>query len=939
MRVFNVNKPLSRMSCALFCGLLASAASSYAQQYIVSTIAGGAPPATPVAATSISIGQPNRVTVDSSGNVYFTSLNCVFEVNTSGTLTRLAGNSRAGYSGDGGPAVQAQLNSPAGLAIDSLGDIFIADTANNVVREVTPDGNILTFAGNGTPGYSGDNGPATQAQLHGPAGVAVDSSGDLYIADSGNNTIREVTGGLIFTFAGDGYASYFGDANAPGSTAANPTGTTPTRAEFNNPQDVVVGPGGGIYIVDTGNSYIREVLGGAVNFVAGSGAVGFAGDGGLATAPTTTAGGGVALYDPQALAFDSAGNYYIADSGNDRIRRVNTKGIINTIAGNGTFGFSGDGGPATNAALNLPSGVVVDSQGNIYIADTRNFRIRKVSPSGTISTIAGNGLMSYSGDGGPATAAQLNGPLGVGVDTHENLFIADSGNNAVRISNSSGITSVAGGSFGVPRSIATDTAGNAYVADSQANRVWKIAATGGVTAFAGTGTRGFGGDGGAASSALLNAPSAVATDLAGDVFIADFGNERIREVSTDGTINTVAGNGLQGYSGDGGPAIDANLNLPLGVAVDTSGNIYIADSNNNVIREVTTDGNINTIAGTSLIGYSGDGGPAIGAQMTSPSGIVVDAFANLYFIDGTTRIRMIGSGGTINTIAGNGSIGYSGDAGMATQAQFNSPGGLALDLAGNVYVADTGNNAIRVLQPVVSGVALSAVTNAASNQTGAIAPGEIVVLYGSGVGPSQLQQYQLNANGLVPTSLAGTSVAFNGIAGPVLYASPTQVAVVVPFELSGQSAQVIVNSEGQITAPVTVPLAAAAPGIFTGNSSGQGQAAALNEDFSANGSANPAAQGSLLSFFLTGGGETSPDSTDGLPGAPPLPLLTLPVVVTIGGQQAQVSYAGGALGQVAGMVQITVKVPTNIQPASAAPLSVQIGGVSAQSGVTVAIGQ
>jgi trimeric autotransporter adhesin len=910
---------------------------SFAQQYTVSTVAGGAPPATPVGATTISVGNTNRVTVDSAGNLYFSSsLNCVFEISTSGTLTLIAGNSRAGYSGDGGPATQAQLNSPNGLAIDSSGDLFIADTGNNVVREITPNGIITTFAGNGTVGYSGNLGPATQAQLHGPAGVAVDSSGDVYIADSANNVIREVSpDGTITTIAGTGYAYYSGD------------GGNPIVADLNNPQDVAVGPDGGIYIADTNNQYIREVVAGSINYVAGSGAAGYAGDGGSATAATTNGGPGVALYNPMAIVFDSAGNYYIADSGNNRIRKVIVKGYITdtvasagtiyTVAGDGVQGFAGDGGPATQASLNQPTGVVVDSQGNIYIADNANARIRKVPSSSTITTIGGNGILSYSGNGGPATAAQLNAPEGVSA-SNGTIFIADSQNGVVRMVNQGVITGVSGGSFQVPRGVATDSAGNAYVADPPANRVWKIGTNGSVTAFAGTGSQGYSGDGGPATSALLNAPTSVAVDGAGNVYVDDFSNQRIREVSSDGTINTVAGNGQQGYSGDGGPAILASFNDPLGIAADAAGNLYIADSNNNVIREVTVDGTVNTIAGNGLTGFAGDGGPALKAQITSPSAVAVDAFDNLYFIDGTARVRAIFSG-TVTTIAGNGTIGYSGDAGVATKAQFNAPVGLSVDASGNLYVADTGNNAVRLLQVAAPGVTLSAVTNAASNQVGPVAPGEIVVFYGSGLGPSQLQTYQLASNGLVPTSLAGTSVSFNGIAAPVLYASPNQVAAVAPFELSGPNVQIVIENQNQIIGPLSEPIATAAPGIFTTSSSGQGQAVAFNQNLSVNSATNPAAPGSLISLYLTGGGQTSPTSTDGSLASPPLPLLTLPVAVTIGGQQAQVSFAGGAPGQVAGMVELTVEVPSGIQPGNAVPVTVQIGSVSAQSGVTVAIGQ
>jgi uncharacterized protein (TIGR03437 family) len=908
---------------------------SFAQQYTISTIAGGAPPSTPVAATSISIGRPQRVTVDGVGNFYFTSLNCVFKVDSSGTLTRIAGNSRAGYSGDGGPATQAQLNAPVGLAIDGGGDIFIADLGNNVVREVTPSGNIQTVAGNGTQGYSGDFGVATQAQLHSPSGVAVDSSGNLYIADSGNNTIREVTtDGNISPFAGNGLASYYGDSSTS-------TPTTPAQAGLDDPQDVAVGPKGTIYIVDTGNSFVRAVANGAINYVAGSGSVGFAGDGGSATATTTNTGPGVALYGPRAIAFDSAGNYYLADSGNGRIRKVDTKGIITTVAGNGTLGFAGDGSAASAANLNQPSGVAVDGQGNIYVADTLNARIRKVSSSGTISTVAGNGLLSYSGDGGPPTGAQLNGPLGIAADNTGSLFIADSQNGVVRIVRNGAVASVGGGTLVIPRSVAADAAGNAYVADAQDNRVRKIAPDGTVTTYAGNGTNGFAGDGGPAANAELSSPAAVAVDPAGNLYIADLGNLRIRKVNAGGSISTLAGNGSQGYSGDGGPAINASLNAPLGVAVDPSGNVYIVDPASHVIRKVTLDGNINTIAGTGVPGFTGDGGPAASAQLASPTGIVADPFGNVFFVDGTTRIREINSAGIIATVAGNGSFGYSGDGGMAKLAQFSSPSAVWADSAGNLYVADTGNNAIRLLQPAGSGAKVNAVVNAASNQTGPIAPGEIVALYGSGLGPSQLQTYMLDASGHLPKSLAGTTVLFGNQPAPVIYASPVQTSVVVPFGVTGQSVQVVVQSQNQTAAPVTVPIAAAAPGLFTADASGHGQAAALNENLQANTAANPAAQGRLLSLFATGVGQMSPSATDGaLNGVSPpsMPVLQ-PVAVTIGGQPAAVSAAIGAPGQVAGMLEITVRVPSGIQPGNAVPVTLQIGGVSAQSGVTVAIGQ
>jgi trimeric autotransporter adhesin len=685
----------------IFFGLLASGALAFAQPYTISTVAGGAPPATPAPAASMSLGQPLRVTTDGAGNLYFTSLNCVFRVDSGGNLTLIAGNSRAGFSGDGGPAVEAQLSAPAGLAIDFAGDIFIADSANNVVREVTPDGIIHTVAGNGLPGVPGslgDFGPATQANLHTPSGVAVDDSGDLFIADSADNSIREVTpDGNISTFAGNGYPGYAGDTGAPFSAA------------LWQPQDVAVASNGIIYIADTGNAVIRAVSQGIINTVAGNTTVGYAGDGAAATSAN--------LFEPFAVTVDTSGNFYIADLGNDVIRKVTVTsgstctvgtttvacptGNISTVAGMGTLpSFSGDGSAATKANLEFPSGVVVDNQGNLYIADTGNRRIRKVNTSGTISTVAGNGLASYSGDLGPATAAQLNSPTGVGVDTSGNIYVADSLNGVVReVLQGGTIFSIGGGTLVSPQGVAVDSSGNAYIADPQDNRVRKIGADGSFTVFAGNGTPGYSGDGGAATNAELNWPISVAVDQDGNVYIADFYNYRIRKVGIDGTITTVAGNGIQGYSGDGGPATLASINGSLGIAVDTAGNLYIADANNSRVREVTVDGIIQTIAGTGVPGYTGDGGAAASAQIISPKGVVVDAMGSVYFVDGTTLIRKILPGGVITTIAGNGTQGYSGDGGVATQAQLNAPTGLWLDAAGNVYVADTGNNAVRLLQP------------------------------------------------------------------------------------------------------------------------------------------------------------------------------------------------------------------------------------------------
>ncbi len=918
--------------------LLAGGTLALAQQYTISTAAGGAPPATPAAAGSVSIGQPRRVATDSAGNVYFSALNSVFKVSAGGTLTLVAGNSRAGFSGDGGPAVSAQLNTPQGIAVASSGIIYIADSVNNRVRVVTPDGIINTFAGTGYASPGGprtfnDGGPATNGLLHLPQGVALDKSGNVYIADTGDNSIRIVTtDGIINTFAGDSYPSFAGDTAAA------------VDAELHSPSDVAVDSSGNVYIADTGNASIRKVTtDGLINTVAGDQAIGSTGDGAVATKAT--------LLTPISVAVDSSGNIFILENGDGKIRKVDTTGNINTIAGVGTPGFTGDGGDPLKAQMNYPTGLALDGSGNIYIADSLNQRIRKIA-SNSISSIAGNGLISYSGNGGPALNAQMNAPQGAAVDSAGNLYVADTGNNVVRkVAKDGTITAFAGtgtaGSGGdggaatsaqlnSPEAVAVDSAGNVYIADSGNSRVRKVAAGGGISTVAGNGTPGYGGDGGAATGAQLYTPTSVAVDGAGNLYIADFNNSRVRKVSAGGAITTVAGNGNSGYSGDGSPATSAQINLPQSVAVDAVGNLYIADTGNNVVRQVGANGLITTVAGNGLGGYSGDGGPAVQAQLGNPSAIAVDSAGSLYVADGSTRIRKVFPNGLIVTIAGNGTAGYSGDGGAATSAQLNGPSGVAVDSAGSVYVADTGNNAVRSLQPSGFGLSVAAVTNGATNKTGAIAPGEVVVLYGSGMGPSALATFKLNSAGQVPTITGGASVYFNNIPAPVLYSSANQVGAIVPFGVTGSKVQVVSQYNGQVAAPVTVDLAPVAPALFTLNASGAGPAAALNQDYSVNGSGNPAKAGSYVFLYATGLGQTNPGGQDGVPTGSTLPLPLQTVTATIGGKPATVQFAGGAPGLVAGVMQINVKVPDGLT-AGAVEAIVSLGGASSPSGVTIAV--
>ncbi len=334
-----------------------------------------------------------------------------------GDISTVAGNGTKGSAGDGGAATSAQLSTPDDVAVDSAGNLYIADRLNRKVRKVSPDGIITTFAGNGNVGTGGDGGPATSAQISAPTAVAVDAAGNVYIAnfDRASSNVRKVdTSGTISTVAGSGPAGYSGD------------GGPATLAQINLPRGLAVDAAGDLYIADTDNHRIRRVdTSGIITTVAGEGVAGSAGDGGPATSAR--------LDSPHELAFDAAGNLYIADTNNHRIRRVDTSGTITTFSGTGSEGLSGDGGAATSAMLDNPEGVAVDSSGNVYIGDTDNHSIRKVDASGTITTFAGSGIPGFSGDGGPAIAAQLRAPQGLAIDSTGNMFIADTVNDRIRM--------------------------------------------------------------------------------------------------------------------------------------------------------------------------------------------------------------------------------------------------------------------------------------------------------------------------------------------------------------------------------------------------------------------------------------------------------------------------------------------------------------------------
>jgi sugar lactone lactonase YvrE len=657
----------------------------------------------------------------------------------------VAGNGSAGYSGDGGPALLGGLNNPGASVLDSAGNLYIVDSGNNVVRKVSAStGVITTIAGNGTGGYSGDKGPATSAQLNYPEGLALDGQGNLYIADSGNNVVRELTAatGVITTVAGNGIAGYSGDNGAA------------TAAQLNYPETVADDSAGNLYIADTYNNVIRKVTlsSGTITTVAGNSQRGYSGDGGAATAATLQNPFGVALDSAGNMYISDTGNQVIREV-------HAATGVMSTVAGNGygaggyDGGYSGDGGPATSAELNSPEGLAFDSAGDLYIADNSNQVIREVAAAtGVISTVAGGAAAcdSLSGDGGPVGSAALCYPQNVFVGSTGNLYITSPYLERIRVATASGSVptnaaatptfSVAAGTYAAPQTVTiTDSTpgaaiyvsldgstpttvgqgykgpinvsgnvtiqavavGPGYLASTPASAAYTIAAAPAhiIKTLAGSGVSGFSAIGGAAASVQIGSLTGLTLDSAGDLYFADTTNNVVWEVAANtGVASVVAGTGTPGYTGDGGAATSATLNSPNSVAVDAAGNLYIADTDNNVIREVmASTGWIATIAGSSQAGSLGDGGPAIDAQLSSPNAVALDSTGNLYIADTyNARVRVVSaSTGIITTVAGNGNSIFSGDGGPAISAGLSQPNALALDKAGNLYIASYYGGRIR----------------------------------------------------------------------------------------------------------------------------------------------------------------------------------------------------------------------------------------------------
>jgi len=875
--------------------LLASPLSGAAQVPTISTYAGGGVTSAAGQASAAYVGQARAVIPDGGGGFYLASALEVYHVGADGSI-QLRG-AAFGLSGSQ-PLLPPDLTD---LALDAEGNLYISSFY--AVHKLSTEGALTIVAGGGGP--LGDGGPATSASLSYVTGIALDRAGDLYIADSVNHRVRKVTGdGLITTIAGNGLAGSDGDGG-------------PATSARVQPKSVAIDAAGNIYIGEPNR--VRKVTAGIINSVAGTGVDGHSGDGGPATAAQIRSIGGVAV--------DAAGNLYIAEFSGHAIRRVTAGGMITTVAGTTVQGYNGDGLLAAAAQLNFPSDVAVDSGGSYYIADTGNLRVRKVGADGVIRTVAGR--PGSPGDGSAATAVSLDGPTGVALDSAGNLYIADARAKRIRKVNTAGlISTLAGGgasnregapaweaSFRLPFGVAVDSQGRVYIADGQDSRVRSVALDGTIRTIAGTGTSGSSGDGGPATSARLAVPLGLKLDASGNLYILDTGNFTIRKVTADGVI--------QAFARAGSPA---------DIAFDSEGNAYIADNQLHVVDKLTAAGVPSRVAGTPLVpGYSGDGGPATAATLNGPVGLAFDNAGNLYVSEARNHvIRKITPDGMISTVAGTGIAGFSGDGGPAASAQLRNPGFIALDPQGNMYVADRDNNRIRKIEglapsgarpfsiPELGGVSWSSVGDSSARTS--VGYARITPAPGTTT-PSGLAILGLRQNGVliseagVPASpLIRSGRLYAEIDNPVntgvAIANPSNEPATIAFYFVGTNGK---SGDGTTTIPANgqistfldqAPFNAAAPlhGTFTFSSSVPVAVVALRGFINERGE-----------FLMT----TLPVSDLSAPGTAP---LTLPHFASGGGWTTQIELVNPTDSLVVGTLEF-------LDP-SGVPMTVEVNGLT-----------
>ena len=610
-------------------------------------------------------------------------------------LSLLAGGAGGPGNVDGTGAA-AGFYAPRDVATDSAGNVYVADGGNYVIRKITPGGVVSTFAG--TAGMSGSaDGTGAAARFGVPAGVATDSAGNVYVADWVYCTIRKITsGGVVSTIAGT--------AGLCGSTDG-----TGAAARFNSPESVAVDASGNVYVADSGNDTIRKITAsGVVTTLAGT----------AGTTGSIDGTGAAARFNaPVGVAIDTAGNIYVADCNNNTVRKITPDGMVSTLAGTAGVIGSADGTGAA-ASFYCPAGVAIDTGGTIYVADYSNNTIRKITPDGMVSTLAGTAGVTGSSDGTGA-GARFDAPDGVATDSAGNIYVADTYNDTIRKITPAGATSTFAGtagtsgstdgegaaaSFDYPTGVTVDSAGNVYVADTDNCTIRKITSAGAVSTIAGTAGM-CGSTDGTGAAARFEGLFGVAADTAGNVYVTDevnsamsgYFSNTIRKITPTGEVSTFAGAAGTGGSTDGTGAA-ARFSWPHGVATDSAGNVYVADSGNHTIRKITPAGVVTTLAGMAGMSGSTDGTGAA-ARFNGPFGVAIDGAGNIYVADThNATIRKITPAGVVTTLAGMAGMSGSTD-GTGAAARFDWPSGVATDRAGDVYVADTYNSTIRKITP------------------------------------------------------------------------------------------------------------------------------------------------------------------------------------------------------------------------------------------------
>jgi len=633
---------------------------------------------------------PSGVAVDGAGNVFVADSNnhTIRKITPGGVVTTLAGS--AGNAGsDDGTGGAARFNYPAGVAVDNGGNVIVADGNNHTIRRVTQGGVVTTLAGSaGTSGST--DGTGTAALFNLPQSVTVDGSGNIFVADYNNHTIRKITpGSMVTTLAGS--AGSFGSTDGTG-----------TAARFRNPAGVSVDGAGNVFVADSRNHTIRKVTsGGDVTTLAGS----------AGTSGSANGTGAVARFNlPQGVAVDGLGNVFVADSNNHTIRKVTSLGAVTTPAGSAGNAGSADG-TGSAARFNYPSSVVVNGAGNVIVADNSNHTIRQMTALGVVTTLAGSASGTGSADG-TGTAARFDLPQGVAVDSANNVYVADYVNHTVRKATAAGVVTTLAGSagsagsddgtggaarFNLPQGVAVDSAGNVYVADSNNHTIRKVTSGGDVTTLAGDAGNAGTADG-VGAAAQFNFPSGVAVDGASNVYVADSYNHAIRKITPGGVVTTLAGDAGNAGNADGTGSA-AKFDLPQGVAVDGAGNVYVADSNNHTIRKVTATGVVTTLAGSAGNTGSADG-TGSAARFNFPSGVAVDGAGNVFTADsGNHTIRRVSTGGVVTTVGGAAGVVGGGD-GAGGGARFAIPAGIAMGGNASLYVADSDNNRVSKGTPV-----------------------------------------------------------------------------------------------------------------------------------------------------------------------------------------------------------------------------------------------